>query len=65
VTLLGQNVNSYGKETRAKLWDEAEMKWIQETPFVKGGRGDFPHVTHIPYRSDLQEKARELRKNMT
>jgi tRNA A37 methylthiotransferase MiaB len=65
VTLLGQNVNSYGKETRAKLWDEAEMKWIQETPFVKGGRGDFSHVTHIPYRSDLQEKARELRKNMT
>jgi hypothetical protein len=40
------------------------MKFAK-TPFVKGGRGDFPHVTHIPYRSDLQEKARELRKNMT
>ncbi len=28
VTLLGQNVNSYGKETRKKLWNEAEMKWL-------------------------------------
>ena len=65
MTLLGQNVNSYGKETRAKLWDEAEMKWIQETPFVKGGRGDLVRNTHIPYRVDLQEKAQELRNNMT
>jgi len=27
VTLLGQNVNSYGKETRKKLWNSEEMKW--------------------------------------
>ncbi len=28
VTLLGQNVNSYGKETKKKLWNSEEMKWI-------------------------------------
>ncbi len=30
VTLLGQNVNSYGKETKAKLWNSEEMKWVTE-----------------------------------
>jgi tRNA A37 methylthiotransferase MiaB len=35
VTLLGQNVNSYGKETKKKLWNETEMKWIQETPSLR------------------------------
>ncbi len=30
ITLLGQNVNSYGKEIKAKLWDIEEMKWIKE-----------------------------------
>lgn len=40
VTLLGQNVNSYGKETQAKLWNSEEMKWLSyasstswKTPF--------------------------------
>ena len=64
ITLLGQNVNSYGKETRAKLWNSEALKW-SEAPFVKGGRGDFSRKTHIPYREDLVEKAKELRKNMT
>lgn len=27
VTLLGQNVNSYGKETKKKLWNVEELKW--------------------------------------
>lgn len=27
VTLLGQNVNSYGKETRAKLWNAESLTW--------------------------------------
>jgi tRNA A37 methylthiotransferase MiaB len=27
VTLLGQNVNSYGKETKKKLWDENALTW--------------------------------------
>lgn len=27
VTLLGQNVNSYGKETRAKLWNPESLTW--------------------------------------
>lgn len=36
VTLLGQNVNSYGKETRAKLWNSDELTWTSKdvkTPF--------------------------------
>ncbi len=37
VTLLGQNVNSYGKETKKKLWNEEELKWnggsSEKTPF--------------------------------
>ncbi len=64
ITLLGQNVNSYGKETRKKLWNSESLKWL-ETPFVKGGRGDLFSDKHIPYREDLVEKAKELRKNMT
>ena len=27
VTLLGQNVNSYGKEKKAKLWNSEELTW--------------------------------------
>ena len=38
ITLLGQNVNSYGKETKKKLWDEEEMRWVQNSAsFGKGG----------------------------
>lgn len=36
VTLLWQNVNSYGKETKKKLWDMNELTWINKevtTPF--------------------------------
>ncbi len=36
VTLLGQNVNSYGKETKAKLWNSEELTWSNrdvKTPF--------------------------------
>lgn len=36
ITLLGQNVNSYGKETRAKLWNSDELTWANQdvkTPF--------------------------------
>jgi tRNA-2-methylthio-N6-dimethylallyladenosine synthase len=36
VTLLGQNVNSYGKETKAKLWNTEELTWASKevkTPF--------------------------------
>ena len=65
ITLLGQNVNSYGKETKKKLWNEEEMRWVQNiASFGKGGAevwgGGF-----LPFRADLKEKARELRKNMT
>jgi tRNA A37 methylthiotransferase MiaB len=38
ITLLGQNVNSYGKETKKKLWNEEEMRWVQTlASFGKGG----------------------------
>ncbi len=38
VTLLGQNVNSYGKETKKKLWNSESLTWEKEslkekTPF--------------------------------
>lgn len=33
VTLLGQNVNSYGKETKKKLWNSESLTW--ESPDVK------------------------------
>lgn len=31
VTLLGQNVNSYGKETRKNLWNTEELTWSTST----------------------------------
>ena len=31
VTLLGQNVNSYGKETRQNLWNPEELTWTAPT----------------------------------
>jgi tRNA-2-methylthio-N6-dimethylallyladenosine synthase len=36
ITLLGQNVNSYGKESRAKLWNSEALTWTSKevkTPF--------------------------------
>ncbi len=33
ITLLGQNVNSYGKETRKKLWNSESLTWA--SPYVK------------------------------
>lgn len=36
MTLLGQNVNSYGKETKKKLWNSEELTWTSrdvKTPF--------------------------------
>ncbi len=36
ITLLGQNVNSYGKETKKKLWNAEELTWANKnvtTPF--------------------------------
>jgi tRNA A37 methylthiotransferase MiaB len=36
VTLLGQNVNSYGKETKGKLWNSDELSW-DKSLLLKGG----------------------------
>ncbi len=36
ITLLGQNVNSYGKETKKKLWNSESLTWTSpdvKTPF--------------------------------
>jgi tRNA-2-methylthio-N6-dimethylallyladenosine synthase len=36
ITLLGQNVNSYGKESKKKLWNPDELTWTNKdvkTPF--------------------------------
>jgi tRNA A37 methylthiotransferase MiaB/very-short-patch-repair endonuclease len=41
ITLLGQNVNSYGKETKKKLWNEEEMRWVESKtlPLLRGAEG--------------------------
>lgn len=63
---------------KKKLWNEDEMKWIQ-TPLSRGEDSSvsvtnqgglvsnipFTSKNHLPYRIDLEEKARELRKNQT
>lgn len=36
ITLLGQNVNSYGKETHTKLWDSEALTW-DKSLLLKGG----------------------------
>ena len=74
VTLLGQNVNSYGKETKKKLWNSEELTWDKSLLLKggsdEGGRG-FPKSIRtwkedrIWYRQDLAEKANILRKDMT
>ncbi len=45
-------------------------KWLKEfdklvNPLLEGGQGGFKNYVKVPYRSDLKQKARELRKNMT
>ena len=42
ITLLGQNVNSYGKETRASLWNAEELTWSSLT-------------IHTPFRELLEQ----------
>lgn len=48
VTLLGQNVNSYGKETKAKLWNPEELTWSSKdvkTPF----RDLLEQINHVDW----------------
>ncbi len=48
VTLLGQNVNSYGKETKAKLWNPEEFTWSSKdvkTPF----RDLLEQINHVDW----------------
>lgn len=49
ITLLWQNVNSYGKELKAKLWDEEEMKWAL-TPALSQRERE-----NVPFRELLEE----------
>ncbi len=51
ITLLGQNVNSYGKETKKKLWNSESLKW-SEASFAK-------EVFKTPFR-ELLEKINEV-----
>ncbi len=51
ITLLGQNVNSYGKETRKKLWNSEELKWMNLTP---------PRPANTPQGGEYKTPFREL-----
>ncbi len=58
VTLLGQNVNSYGKETKAKLWNSEEMKWVSENSphWVVLTKGDGLESTEFPSLRGAEER---------
>ena len=48
ITLLGQNVNSYGKETRKKLWNSESLTWASpdvKTPF----RELLEHINQVEW----------------
>ncbi|OIP54586.1 hypothetical protein AUK10_00575, partial [Candidatus Gracilibacteria bacterium CG2_30_37_12] len=49
ITLLGQNVNSYGKETKKKLWNSEELKWNINT-----SEGEQSHKEKTPFRELLE-----------
>ncbi|MDD2892144.1 MAG: MiaB/RimO family radical SAM methylthiotransferase [Candidatus Gracilibacteria bacterium] len=51
ITLLGQNVNSYGKETKKKLWNSEEFKWNTslDASSIKGGKEE-----KTPFRELLE-----------
>ena len=56
VTLLGQNVNSYGKETRQNLWNPEELTWAAptvRTPFreLLEKLNDIPGLDRIRFTS--------------
>ena len=56
VTLLGQNVNSYGKETKKALWNAEELKWADaavRTPFreLLEAVGSVPGLDRIRFTS--------------
>lgn len=50
VTLLGQNVNSYGKETKKKLWNSEELKWDLTTTLSNCGE-----EVNTPFRELLEK----------
>ncbi len=56
ITLLGQNVNSYGKETKKSLWNAEELKWSDagvRTPFreLLEDLGKIPGLDRIRFTS--------------
>jgi tRNA-2-methylthio-N6-dimethylallyladenosine synthase len=68
ITLLGQNVNSYGKETRKSLWNAEELKWnftaekeSELCPLDKGGQGGLDELNYIPYNPELTQFAKDQR----
>ena len=50
VTLLGQNVNSYRKETKKKLWNSEELKWDLTTTLSNCGE-----EVNTPFRELLEK----------
>lgn len=56
VVLLGQNVNSYGKESRKKLWNAESLTWVSsdvQTPFREliNAVSDVQGIERIRYTS--------------
>lgn len=56
VTLLGQNVNSYGKETKKKLWNAEELKWKSPLPpLIRGEMSEASGgIIKTPFRELLE-----------
>jgi tRNA-2-methylthio-N6-dimethylallyladenosine synthase len=64
IWLLGQNVNSYGKETRAKLWDPEALTWNFGTKTggsgsasqnLKEGFGESDRFAVLPSKTPFRE----------
>lgn len=56
ITIIGQNVNSYGKQTKLKLWNSEESRWnesIEKSPFreLLEGIDSIPWIDRIRFTS--------------
>lgn len=56
ITIIGQNVNSYGKQSKLKLWNSEESRWnesIEKSPFreLLEGIDTIPWIDRIRFTS--------------
>lgn len=59
VTLLGQNVNSYGKTSRGSLWNAESLKWNTDSAgSVEGGKTPFRELLEAVSKIDRLERVR-------